>query len=92
MARKYKAVKVTKTGMLSDEKGNPVICPVRNKDCNYRCAWFSAEGRVIRCQDTIIGAIRGEPMRSFRLSTGPRVYEMSEPLGFKPAGNGYAGG
>ena len=78
MPVKYKAVKISGQGYLTDEKDNPITCPVRNANCTHRCAWFSTEERVIRCQDTIIGAVRGKPIRSFRLSTGPEVYDLDK--------------
>ena len=76
MPGKYKAVKVSEQGYLTDEEGNPITCPVRNANCTYRCAWFTTEDRIVRCQNTIIGAIRGKPIRSFHLSTGPQVYDL----------------
>lgn len=79
MARRYKAVKVTKQGIVTDEENNPIICPIRSSGCNLKCAWFSIEDRVLRCQNTIIGAIRGKPVRSFHLSTGPTAYKPDEP-------------
>lgn len=78
MHGKYKAVKISEQGNLMDEKGNPITCPVRNGDCTYTCAWFSIEDRVIRCQNTVVGAIRGKPIRSFRLSTGPEVFDLDK--------------
>lgn len=78
MPGKYKAVIISKQGYLTDEKDNPITCPIRNGNCTYRCAWFSTEERIIRCQNTIIGAIRGRPVRSFRLSTGPQVHNLDE--------------
>jgi hypothetical protein len=80
MVAKYKAVKFSDQGFLTDEKDDPIICPIRDANCNWRCAWFSAEGRLIRCQDRIIGALRGKPVRSFHLYTGPDVYDLDESL------------
>ncbi len=80
MVAKYKAVKFSDQGFLTDEKNDPIICPIRDANCNWRCAWFSVEGRVVRCQDRIIGALRGRPARSFRLYTGPDVYDIDESL------------
>jgi hypothetical protein len=78
MSAKYKAVKISGQGYLTDEKDHPITCPVRNANCTSNCAWFSIEERIIRCQNTIIGAIRGKPIRSFRLSTGPEVYDLDK--------------
>ena len=80
MVAKYKAVKIVEQGFLTNEKDEPVLCPIRDANCNWRCAWFSVEGRVIRCRDIIIGAMRGKPVRSFRLYTGPDVYDLDESL------------
>jgi len=84
MPRKYKAVKLSEQGELIDEKGNPIICPISGGNCHCRCAWYSAEDRIIRCQDTIIGAIRGRPIRSFRLSLGPQLYDPTEYQDIEP--------
>jgi len=78
MSRKYRAIRISEKGDLTDEKNNPIICPVRNGVCNFRCAWYSVEGKIIRCQETIIGAVRGKPVRSFRLVLGPVVYDLDE--------------
>ncbi|MHC4171384.1 MAG: hypothetical protein ACYTBX_14040 [Planctomycetota bacterium] len=78
MPGKYKAIKISEQGNLTDEKDNPITCPVRNGDCTYTCAWFSIEDRVIRCQNTVVGAIRGKPIRSFRLSMGPEVFDLDK--------------
>ena len=78
MPAKYKAVKISAQGYLTDEKDHPITCPVRNANCTYNCAWFSTEDRVIRCQNTIIGAVRGKPIRSFRLSKGPEVFDLDK--------------
>jgi len=80
MVAKYKAIKIVEQGFLTNEKDEPVLCPIRDANCNWRCAWFSAEGRVIRCRRTVIGALRGKPLRSFRLYTGPDVYDLDEAL------------
>jgi hypothetical protein len=73
--RKFRAVKIAEKGDIMDDKGHSIICPVRAAVCNDKCAWYSMEGRVICCQDTVIGAIRGQAIRSFRLSLGPQVYD-----------------
>jgi hypothetical protein len=78
MPSKYKAVKISEQGYLTDEKDNPITCPLRNANCTYGCAWFTTEDRIIRCQNTILGAIRGKPIRSFHLSTGPQVYDLDK--------------
>jgi hypothetical protein len=83
MPGKYKAVKISEQGNLTDEKDNPITCPVRNANCTHRCAWFSIEDRVIRCQNTVVGAIRGKPIRSFRLSTGPEVFDLDKAPSIK---------
>jgi hypothetical protein len=80
VARKYKAIKIAKDGFLTGEKDDPIICPVRNANCNINCAWFSAEGGVLRCQNAVIGAVGGKPVRSFHLHTGPLVYDLDGSL------------
>jgi sulfur transfer complex TusBCD TusB component (DsrH family) len=80
MVRKYKAIKIAEHGFLTDEKDDPVVCPVRGANCTAKCAWFSAEDKILRCQDTIIGALRGRTLRSFRLHSGPEVYDVDESL------------
>ncbi len=80
MPVKCRAIKIAEQGFLTDEKGEPIICPMRNANCNIRCAWLSAEGRILRCQDTVIGALRGKPVRSFHLQSGPSVYDLDESL------------
>lgn len=78
MARRHRGVKVAEHGNLTDEKDIAVICPIRPGSCNSHCAWYSVEARVIRCRDTAIGAIRGKPIRSFRLYLGPQLYDPDE--------------
>ncbi len=80
MNRKYKAIKIGEEGLLTDGRGDPITCPIRETNCSARCAWFSAEDRILRCQNTIIGALKGKPVRSFRLHTGPPVYDLDESL------------
>ncbi len=80
MVRKHKAVRIGEHGVLTDEKGEPIVCPVRGSNCTIRCAWFSRQDKILHCRDTIIGALRGKPMRSFRLYTGPEVYNIDESL------------
>jgi hypothetical protein len=80
MARKYKAIKIAKEGNLTDEKDDPIICPIRNANCSINCAWFSVEGGVLRCQNAVIGAVGGKPVRSFHLHTGPLIYNLDESL------------
>jgi len=80
MTRKYKAIKISDEGFLTNQRDEPIICPIRNASCELKCAWFSAEDRVLRCQDTIIGALKGKPMRSFHLYSGPQVYDLDESL------------
>jgi len=80
MIKKYKAVKIAEQGFLTDERNEPILCPVRGINCSAKCAWFSAEDRILRCQSTIIGALRGKPVRSFRLHAGPDVYDLDESL------------
>ena len=80
MVKKCKAVKLTKFGVLTDEKGEAVICPIRAANCTVKCAWFSFEDRVFRCKDAVIGALRPDSIRSFRLRTGPDVYDLEELL------------
>lgn len=74
MVKKYKAVKLTNAGLLTDEEDEVIICPIRKASCTTRCAWFSFENRVFRCKDTIIGALKADSMRSFRLHKGPDIY------------------
>lgn len=80
MTKRYKAIKIAEQGFLTSEKDEPIICPIRDANCNIRCAWFSVEGGVIYCQNTVIGALRSKPLRSFRLYTGPEVYDLDESL------------
>jgi len=80
MIGKHKAVRIVEHGFLTDEKDDPILCPVRAGNCTVKCAWFSAEDRILRCQSTIIGALRGKGLRSFRLHTGPGVYNVDEAL------------
>ena len=80
MARKYKAIKIAKDGVLTGENDDPIICPVRNANCNINCAWFSIDEGVLRCQNAVIGAVGGKPVRSFHLHTGPLVYDLDESL------------
>ena len=81
MTKKYRAIKVSEQGNVTDEKGDPIVCPIRGGNCINRCAWYSVEDRIIHCQDTVIGAIRGKPIRSFRLILGPLVYDPDEAQG-----------
>ena len=80
MTKRYKAIKISDEYFLTDSRGNPIICPVRNESCHIKCAWFSAEGRILRCKNTVIGALKGEAMHSFRLHSGPQVYDLDESL------------
>ncbi len=82
MPKKYRAVKLTAKGDVTNEEGDAVVCPVNIGSCNCNCAWFSMDGRVLLCKDTPVGAIRSKPVQSFRLSTGPQVYEPLEPDDF----------
>jgi hypothetical protein len=82
VARKYKAIKIAKDGILTGEKNDPIICPIRSDNCNINCAWFSAEGLILRCQTAVIGAVGGKPVRSFHLHTGPLVYDLDESLDY----------
>lgn len=87
MIRKYKGLIITQKGTLTSERGTPVLCPVNSGECNRYCAWYAEQNRVVYCQDKAIGAIRGDPVRSFRLHTGPRIYEPMEPQDFELQGN-----
>lgn len=80
MIKKYKAVKFSRQGFLTDEKDEPIVCPLRDSNCNFKCAWFSAEDNIIYCRDMAIGAVRPKPMRSFHLHTGPEVYNLDESI------------
>ena len=80
MIKKCRAIKIAEHGFLTDEGGDAIICPVREKNCTLRCAWLSAQGRVLQCKDTIVGAIRGRPVQSFRLHTGPEVHNIDKSL------------
>lgn len=82
VARKYKAIKIAKDGILTGEKNDPIICPIRSDNCNINCAWFSAEGLILCCQTAVIGAVGGKPVRSFHLHTGPLVYDLDESLDY----------
>jgi hypothetical protein len=80
MIRECKAVKLVKQGFLTDERSDPIICPIRKTNCTLKCAWFSIEAKSFRCRDIVIGAVRPGPVRSFRLCTGPDVYDLDELL------------
>ena len=80
MTKRYKAIRIAEQGFLTNEQDEPLVCPVRGANCNIRCAWFNAEEGIISCQDKVIGALRGKPMRSFRLYSGPDVYNLDESL------------
>ncbi|MBN2137767.1 MAG: hypothetical protein JW720_08170 [Sedimentisphaerales bacterium] len=80
MTKKHKAIRIAEHGFLTDERNEPILCPVRGANCTLKCAWFSADDRILRCKDTIIGALRGKSIRSFRLHTGPDVYNVDESL------------
>lgn len=78
MARQYKAIKITKEGFLTDEKGTPIICPIRDAGCSINCAWFSTEGVALHCQNAVLGVVGGKPVRSFHLHTGPLIYNLDK--------------
>lgn len=80
MIRKCRAIKIAQHGFLTDANDEPIICPVRNNNCTLKCAWFSAEDRILRCKNTVIGAMQGKPMKSFRLYSGPQVHNVDEAL------------
>ncbi len=80
ITKKYKAIKISRQGFLTDENDEPIVCPIRDSNCNFKCAWFSAEDRVIYCRETVIGALRSKPIRSFHLHTGPDVYNLDESI------------
>lgn len=80
MVKKCRAIKIAEHGFLTDESGEAILCPVRERNCTLRCAWFSTQGRILQCKDTIIGALRGKPMQSFHLHTGPNVHNVDESL------------
>jgi len=80
MPRNYKAIKISSQGFLTNERDEPIICPIRDSNCNLKCAWFTIDDGVFRCKDTIIGALRKRPLRSFRLYKGPDIYDLDEAL------------
>ena len=80
ISKKCRAIKIGEHGFLADESGDPVLCPIRAANCTLKCAWFSLDDRVLRCKNTIIGALRGKPVQSFRLHSGPLVYSFEETL------------
>lgn len=80
MTKKCRAIKIAEHGFLTDGNGEPIICPVRGTKCTLKCAWFSGEDRILRCKETIIGALKGPPMKSFRLYSGPDVHNVDESL------------
>lgn len=80
MIRKYKAIKITEEGQIKNERGDFILCPIRKTNCSMKCAWFSVEGKFLCCQNNIIGAFSGKPIRSFRLHTGPPVYDLDKSL------------
>ncbi len=76
MARKYRVLKISDNGELTDEDHQgPVLCPIRGGNCTSKCAWYSlgAGTGLAYCQNTVIGAIRHKPLKSFRLYVGPDV-------------------
>lgn len=76
MTRKYKVLKISENGEVIDEANQePVQCPIRGGTCNCKCAWYSigAGNGIAYCQDTIIGALRRKPLKSFKLYMGPDV-------------------
>lgn len=80
MTRNYKAIKISAQDFLANERDEPIICPIRDSNCTLKCAWFTVDDGIICCQNTIIGALRRKPLRSFRLYTGPDVYDLDESL------------
>jgi hypothetical protein len=80
MAKKYKILKISEQGFFTNEAGEPVFCPVRDGNCNLKCMWLSVEDRIVYCRDMAIGALKGKPLRSFHLYSGPEVYDIDESL------------
>jgi sulfur transfer complex TusBCD TusB component (DsrH family) len=80
MVKKFKAIKISPQGFLTNERDEPLVCPIRGTSCNFKCAWLTADDNIFYCQNTVIGALRGKPMRSFHLHTGPEVYNLDESL------------
>jgi len=80
MAKKYKVLKMSEQGFFTNESGEAVYCPLRDSNCNLKCVWLSIDERVIFCRDLPLGALKGKPLRSFRLHTGPEVYDLDESL------------
>jgi len=80
ITKKYKAIKISRQGFLTDEKDAPIVCPIRDANCNFKCAWFTAENGIIYCRDQAIGALRPKPVQSFHLHTGPDVYDLDESI------------
>ena len=80
MAKKYKAIKISAQGFLTNERDEPIVCPIRNSNCNLKCTWLSVEDRTVFCRELAIGALRPKPMQSFHLHTGPDVYNLDESL------------
>ena len=80
MVKKCRAIKIGEHGHLTDSSDEAIVCPLRGAQCMLRCAWLSADGRVLSCKDTIIGALKGQPAKSFRLHSGPEVHNVDESL------------
>ncbi|MHC4741769.1 MAG: hypothetical protein ACYS8Z_07660 [Planctomycetota bacterium] len=77
---KCRAIKISEHGFLTDGSDEAIMCPLRGTKCALNCAWISADDRVLRCKNTIIGALKGPPMKSFRLYSGPDVHNVDETL------------
>ncbi|MBN2271273.1 MAG: hypothetical protein JXN61_11705 [Sedimentisphaerales bacterium] len=80
MLKKCRAIKIGEHGFLADEGGDPILCPIRGANCTLKCAWLSLDDKIFRCQKTVIGALRGKPMQSFRLHSGPLVHNFEQTL------------
>jgi hypothetical protein len=80
MAKRYRAIQISEQGFLTNEAGDPIVCPICNRNCSTKCSWLSIDNRVISCRDLVIGAIRPKPMRSFQLYSGPDVYNLDESI------------
>ncbi len=70
MTTRYRTIEVSKKGVITEKSGSPVTCPIREQDCTIMCAWYSSDGIISRCRDTVIGSVSArKTIRSFRLQT-----------------------
>lgn len=70
MSTRPRAIEISGEGIVTQQDGVAINCPVREKGCKNRCAWYSNDGTASRCRDTVMGVVAGRKVvRSFRLNT-----------------------